>query len=78
VRKPRIPACPPRISACNWIDRKRLLPTPASHKPKNLRQRDTQRAVGYPDPDVDALVSWFADWWLRCGRDLMAKDRKEP
>ena len=30
------------------------------------------------DPHVDAFVSWFADWWLRRGRDLMDKDRDKP
>jgi len=39
---------------------------------ENYRQRDTRRATA--DPDVDAFVSWFADWWLRRGRNQAAGD----
>ncbi len=27
-------------------------------------------------PEVEAFVRWFADWWLRRGRELVAERKK--
>lgn len=46
--------------------------------PEHQRTVDDHRPTGANDQpaELDAFVRWFADWWLRRGRQLAAPERK--
>jgi len=48
----------------------------AATSPKKSRKASADLPESALDPEVEDFVRWFADWWLRRGRDLVRERKK--
>ena len=45
-------------------------------EPTSLTGGEADADIAQLHPEVDAFARWFADWWLRRGRQLVAERKK--